>query len=376
MEMSSDFFTNFKHPSYPSRTTWYNDFMKTIRDIDVKNKTILVRVDYNVPIKDGEVVSDLRIRASLPTINYLLEHGARKIILISHLGRPEGKPNQEYSLSPIVSSLQKLLMGQKIGFYPLPTQGNTITIPEDTKIALIENLRFNPGEEQNSESFIKSIVDATKADLYVQDGFAVIHRAHASTDAIKNLLPIYAGLLLEKEVQNLSAVNDNPKKPVLVIIGGAKIADKQPLIDKFVNIADHIAIGGKIAADGYTSNNPKICVAHDFDENSKGEKLDIGPLSTADIATLATDAKTIIWNGVLGYTEDPTYATSSTIIAEVIGERTDAKTIICGGDTTGFVEKLSEEHPNLHYSLISTGGGAALEFLLGKPLPGLESIQK
>ena len=183
-------------------------------------------------------------------------------------------------------------------------------------------------------------------------------------------------MLLEKEVNNLSAALDNPTKPVLLIIGGAKVEDKEPLITKFTKIADHIAIGGKIAADGYSSKNSKIFVANDFDENEAKEKLDIGPLSTAQIANLITDAKTIIWNGLLGYAEDPAYATASTIVAELIGEHQDATTIICGGDTTGFVENLVKDHPNLHYSLISTGGGAALEYLLGKSLPGLENIQK
>ena len=350
--------------------------MKTIRDIDVKDKIVLVRVDYNVPLKDGKVESDLRIRASLPTLNYLLENGAKRIVLISHLGRPEGRVDEKFTLSPVADALKKLLPGQIIKFCSLPKEDEAISVPENAKIVLLENLRFDPGEEGNSETFIKSIVDATRAEVYVQDGFAVIHRAHASTDAVKKFLPVYAGLLLEKEVENLSAAVKNPEKPVLVIIGGSKIDDKKPLIDKFVRIADHIAIGGKIAADGYVPDNPKVYVAQDFDENVKGEKLDIGPLSTADIANYITDAKTIIWNGVLGYVEDSTYATASTIVAELIGERQDAKTIICGGDTTGFVEKLSEDHPNLHYSLISTGGGAALEFLLGKTLPGLEAIAK
>lgn len=350
--------------------------MKTIRDIDVKDKIVLVRVDYNVPLRDGKVESDLRIRASLPTLNYLLENGAKRIVLISHLGRPEGKVDEKFTLSPVADALKKLLPGQIIKFCSLPKEGEAISVPENVKIVLLENLRFDSGEEGNSETFIKSIVDAARAEVYVQDGFAVIHRAHASTDAVKKFLPVYAGLLLKKEVENLSAAVKNPEKPVLVIIGGSKIEDKKPLIDKFVKIADRIAIGGKIAADGYVSDNPKVYVAHDFDENVKGEKLDIGPLSTADIANYITDAKTIIWNGVLGYVEDSTYATASTIVAELIGERQDAKTIICGGDTTGFVEKLSEDHPNLHYSLISTGGGAALEFLLGKTLPGLEAIEK
>lgn len=350
--------------------------MKTINDLNTKNKTILVRVDYNVPLKDGKVESDLRIRASLPTINQLLEKGAKRIILISHLGRPEGKENLDFSLSPVADSLRKLLPKQTIGFYPLPKQGEKINIPENIKIALLENLRFDPGEEENSDDFIKNIINATDSEAFVQDGFAVIHRAHASTDAVKHFLPVYAGLLIEKEVTNLSKATKSPAHPVLLIIGGSKVDDKQPLIDKFANIADQIIVGGKIAADGYKTKNPKIYVAEDFDTDTEGKKLDIGPLSTAKIAGLVTDAKTIIWNGLLGYAEDPAYATSSTITAEIIGECKEAETIICGGDTTGFVETLMETHPNLEYSLVSTGGGAALEYLLGNKLPGLEAIQK
>ncbi|MBR2841484.1 phosphoglycerate kinase [Candidatus Saccharibacteria bacterium] len=346
--------------------------MKTIKDIDIKDKIILVRVDYNVPLKNGEITDDLRIRASLPTLEYLLDHGAKQIFLISHLGRPEGQPNSELSLSPVAKALEKLLPKAKIGFYPLPTNQESLHVPADTKIALLENLRFSPGEEANSPEFIENIVKATGADIYVQDGFAVVHRAHASTDAIQNFLPIYAGLLVESEVDNLSSALKNPVKPVLLIIGGAKVEDKQPLIDKFLTKADHIFVGGKIAADGYQSSDAKIVVATDFDENEKNEKLDVGPLSTGKLASLITDANTVIWNGLLGYAEDPAYATASTIAAELIGEKHGATTIVCGGDTTGFVENLIEEHENLHYSLVSTGGGAALEFLLGKELPGLK----
>ena len=350
--------------------------MKTIKDIDIKGKTVLVRVDYNVPLKDDKVTSDLRIRASLPTIEYLREHEVGKIILISHLGRPEGR-DDSLSLSPVADRLGKLTA--RVSFVDEvtgPKVEEAIAKMKPGDILLLENLRFFPGEESNDSNFIGSIVDATKADLYVQDGFAVIHRAHASTDAIKDHLPVYAGLLLEKEVTNLESATKNPTKPVLVIIGGAKVDDKQPLIDKFLKKSDHIFIGGKIAADGYKSSDDKIYVAEDFDEDGAGAKLDIGPLSTVKLANYITDAKTIIWNGLLGYAEDPAYATASTIAAEMIGEKQDATTIICGGDTTGFVEHLMEDHSNLHYSLVSTGGGAALEFLLGKSLPGLESIKK
>ena len=348
--------------------------MKTIQDISIKNKSVLVRVDYNVPLNKGKITDDLRIRASLPTINYLLEHDAKRIILISHLGRPKGKLTPETTLQPVVDSLKQYFKNQTIGFYSLPEKDEIIPIPENVKIAVLENLRTDSREETNDQEFIENIAKSVDADLYVQDGFAVVHRAHASTDAIKKVLPVYAGLLVESEVKNLSSVLHNPEKPVLLIIGGAKVEDKQPLIDKFTTKADHIFVGGKIAADGYRSKNAKIIVATDFDENEKGEKLDIGPLSTGELAGLITNANTIIWNGLLGYAEDPAYATASTIAAELIGEKRGTNTIVCGGDTTGFVENLMREHENLQYSLVSTGGGAALEYLLGKKLPGLEAI--
>ncbi|MBQ8985379.1 phosphoglycerate kinase [Candidatus Saccharibacteria bacterium] len=349
--------------------------MKTIKDTDLKDKTVLVRVDYNVPLKDGQITDDLRIRASLPTLEFLRSHGAKKIVLISHLGRPE-KEDPSLSLEPVAAALDDLI--KNVDFI------SKVSGPEVTKkaeslkdggILLLENLRFFEGEKKNDPDFIKSIIDSVKPDLYVQDGFAVIHRAHASTDAVKNFLPIYAGLLLEKEVENLSYAIKNPEHPVLLIIGGSKVEDKQPLIDKFVDLADHILVGGKIAADGYTSENPKIIVANDFDEDGSGAKLDIGPVSTSEFVKYINEAKTIIWNGCLGKVEDPAFSTASSIVAQVIGEKEDIASIICGGDTAGFVEEYLKDHENLHYSLISTGGGAALEFLLGKELPGLKAIE-
>lgn len=350
--------------------------MKTINDIDVKNKNVLVRVDYNVPMKDGKITDDLRIRASLPTINKLIEKGANKIILISHLGRPEGKFTPGLSLSPVWKQLIKLLPDQKIGHYDLPKPGEKVTEYSDVNIILLENLRFDPREEANDKDFIKNIIDSCDADIYVQDGFAVVHRAHASTDAVKEFLPVYAGLLVEKEIINLEKIIKNPTHPVLLIIGGAKVDDKYPLIDKFSKIADHIVVGGKIAADGYETNNPKIYVAEDFDENAEGKKLDIGPVSTAKIADFINESKTVIWNGLLGYAEDPAFATSSTIVAKLIGEKPELDSIICGGDTAGFVENLMKDNKNLNYALVSTGGGAAIEFLIGKELPGIKAIKR
>lgn len=346
--------------------------MKTIRDVNLKDQTVLMRVDYNVPLENGKVTSDLRIRASLPTLNYLREQGAKKIILISHLGRPEGI-DESLSLKPVADALDKLI--KNVHFSNQISGDEVKKSAENLKngeILLLENLRFFPGEKKNDPNFIKQIVDDTNADLFVQDGFAVVHRAHASTDAIKQFLPVYAGLLLENEVKNLEKAIKNPEHPVLLIIGGSKVDDKQPLIDKFIGLADQILVGGKIAADGYESTNPKIIVANDFDEDAEGNKLDIGPVSAAESVKYIKEAKTIIWNGVMGKVEDPAFATSSSIIAHAIGENNTATSIICGGDTTGFVENYLESHPDLSYSLISTGGGAALEFLLGKTLPGLD----
>ena len=348
--------------------------MKTIRDLNFKEKTALIRVDYNVPLTDGKVESDLRIRASLPTLQYLLDGNIKRIILISHLGRPEGSENPDFSLKEVASTLSNLIK-TKVDFLPLPKPDEKLDLKNASKIVLLENLRFDPGEEENNRDFAKNLIEATNADFFVQDGFAVIHRAHASTDAIANFLPTYAGLLLEKEVTNLSKVLENPEHPVLLIIGGAKVEDKQPLIDKFIDIADYILVGGKISADGYQSKNPKIIVASDFDEDSEDHKLDIGPVSTSEFAKYIDDAKTIIWNGCLGKVEDPAFATSSSIIADLIGKKENCTTVICGGDTTSFVEDYLKTHPGLQYSLISTGGGAALEFLLGKELPGLKAIK-
>lgn len=353
--------------------------MKNLRDLgaaDLKGKTALVRVDYNVPIEEGGIIDDLRIRASLPTLEFLREAGTSKIILISHLGRPEGEVRPEFSLEPVAGRLAELISG--VSFVP-EVSGTAVTekvasLPEGG-ILVLENLRFYPGEEENSAEFIKGIIDATGAEIFVQDGFAVVHRAHASTAAVAEFLPSYAGLLVEKEVTELSRAINEPEKPLVLVIGGSKVEDKAPLIEKFLPVADKILVGGKIAADGFEAIDDKIYVAEDFDTDTEGLKLDIGPVATARFAEEVAKAKTVIWNGLLGKAEDPAYATASTIMAEMLGEKEEGLTIICGGDTTGFVEKVVEEHPYLRYGLISTGGGAALEFLLkGNELPGLLSL--
>ena len=350
---------------------------KTVKDIKFRGKTVLVRVDYNVPLKDGEITSDLRIRASLPTIEYLLKNGAKKVILMSHLGRPEGR-DRSLSLRPIADRLAELLEDTPVDFIDDvsgPDVEAAVRKMKPGSVLLLENLRFFPGEEKNSSDFAGGIIESTHADLFVQDGFAVMHRAHASTSAITRDLPSVAGLLVEKEITGLDKLIKNPKPPVLVIIGGAKVSDKQPLIDRFLDLSDHIAVGGKIAADGYAPTSEKIYIAEDFKTDPEGVKRDIGEISTEKILSLVEEAKTILWNGTLGETEKPEFAKSSIKVAEAIGHKPDATTVIGGGDTAGFVENLQKTDDSLSYSLVSTGGGAALEYLLNGTLPGLEALE-
>lgn len=373
--------------------------MKTLKDIDVKDKIVLVRTDYNVPLKDGRVESDLRIRASLPTIEYLKEQGAKKIILMSHLGRPKGW-DDELSLRPVAERLKALLSSGRSGalaqvLLPQKTMPSTASssprvqfvdriageevkqavkdLPEGG-ILLLENLRFDSREKENSSELAREIIESTGSEVFVQDGFAVTHRAHTSTDAVTKLLPSVAGKLIEKEVAGLSKVLTDPERPLVIIIGGAKVGDKSPLIEKFEQLADKILVGGKIAADGYKADSGKIYVAEDFDLDAEGMKLDIGPLSAGKILEELKGAKTVLWNGVLGKVEDPAFSTSTELVAKFLGGHSEITSIICGGDTAGFVEELMEKNPELDYSLVSTGGGAALVLLTGGEMPGLAAL--
>jgi len=346
----------------------------SVADVKLRGQTVLVRVDYNVPMKDGVVTDDLRIRASFPTLDLLAKKGARRIVLISHLGRPEGKKVPELSLKPVADKLRELLPEKKVFFVDDvsgPEVEDAVEALPVGGILLLENLRFFPGEEKNSPEFAKEIVDATHADLFVQDGFAVVHRAHASTDAITKELPSVAGLLLEKEVTSLSKISESPSHPFIVIIGGAKVEDKQPLIDKFAPLADQIVVGGKIAADGYQTALSNVYVVEDFLDDSK---KDMGPISTEKIVNLVKNAKTVLWNGLLGVAEEEKYASGSTTLATTLGEAKNLTSVICGGDTSGFVENLEVRRPELHFSLVSTGGGAALDLLCGEPMPGIEAL--
>ena len=345
--------------------------MQLLRNTDVKGKTVLVRVDYNVPIENGEITSDLRLRASVPTIHYLIDHGASRIILISHLGRPEGKRDEDLSLEIVTQKLANLV-GRPIRFIS-ECVGEDVTAGINTMaeegIALLENLRFYSGEEANDMEFATQIVEATGATVFVQDAFSVLHRKAASTMALTQILKPCAGLLVEKELSELSAVMEDPERPLVVMVGGLKAEDKAPLIEKFIDKADKILVGGKIAADGYELDNENVYVAEDFLEQD-GQKLDIGEKSVARFVSELGVARTVIWNGNLGRTEESGFETASEEIAEFLGQ-SSARTVILGGDTTGFVYNLIQKNPNLRYDLLSTGGSASLRFLAGEELPGL-----
>lgn len=370
---------------------YQNQTINSLSDLEVRGKTVLLRTDYNVPLSGREVTDDFRLRATLPTINALFGRGADKLIIISHLGRPAGKIDPELSLSCLLPYLKNLLPGRAIEFVPAITGELVEKAVENLPsggILLLENLRFDPREEANSADFAAEIVNSTHADCFVQDGFAVVHRAHASTDQLPRLLPSAAGLLLEQEITNLSRAINDPRRPLLVIIGGSKVADKQPLIDHFLPLADYIFVGGKIAADGFTSAHQNIIVASDFTSDQAGNLLDIGEKSTAVLLDLVAKSRTIIWNGVLGQVENLPFDRSSKLVATALGSTPSSNystddlksqdeshiSIICGGDTAGFVQALQRSNPELKYSLISTGGGASLEFLSDLPLPGIAAL--
>ena len=366
----------------------------TLKDARPRGQNVIVRTDYNVPMKDGEILNDLRIRASLPTLEYLRKKGARRIIVISHMGRPEGERDKNLSLEPIAKRLRELLPDEKVSFINDVSGPDVEEAVQKTPVGgilVMENLRFFPGEEENSADFAREIVDCTNADLFVQDGFAVIHRAHASTSAITSELPSVMGMLVEKEMTMLKEVASQPKKPFAVMIGGAKVADKAPLIQKFRKMADKIIVGGKIAADyadGIVSreeilggeDNPgdaeNIYVTEDFLDETK---QDIGPRSIEKILEILGGVKTVLWNGTMGLAEQEPYDTGSRRITEFLGTHPNITSVICGGDTAGFVENPSsedsEDGTKLEFSLVSTGGGASLAVLLEEELPGYEAIE-
>ena len=389
---------------------------KTVKDVDVRSKRVLVRVDYNVPLDaNGNVSDDKRITASLPTINYLLEQGAR-IILCSHLGRPKGEVKKEFSLAPVAKRLKELLPNVNI-YFASDCIGEEAerkaAALKDGEILLLENLRFHKEEEKNDPEFAKKL--ASLAEIYVSDAFGTVHRAHASTAGVAAYLPAVAGFLIGKELSMMGGALENPERPFVAILGGAKVADKIGVITNLLNKCDTLLIGGGMAytffkAMGYEIGDSlldaeSIDLAKQLMETAKekGVKLllpvdtvvakafaadaehmtvsanaipagwqglDIGEKTRELFAAEIKNAKTVIWNGPMGVFEFPEFAKGTEAVAKACAE-CGGTTIIGGGDSASAVKKLGYADKMTH---ISTGGGASLEFLEGKVLPGVAAL--
>lgn len=384
---------------------------KTVRDIDVKGKRVFVRVDFNVPIKDGVVGDDTRIKAALPTIQYLLDHGAA-VILASHLGRPKGGPDPKFSLKPVADHLSTL-MGKPVAFAEDcigPAAEKAAKALKPGEVLLLENTRFHPEEEKNDEGMSKKL--ALLADIYVNDAFGSAHRAHASTAGIAAFLPAVAGFLLEKEIKYLGQAVEDPKRPFVAILGGAKISDKIGVIRNLLNKADAVLIGGGMAntffkAQGYpvadslvedealdtarellASGTTKLRLPVDVVLGDKFEAeaakkiiptgpipdgwriLDIGPATVKSYAKVIHGAGTVVWNGPMGVFEFPAFADGTFGIARAVAE-SGAISIIGGGESVAAINQSGLADKITH---ISTGGGASLEMLEGLELPGVAAL--
>lgn len=385
---------------------------KTVRDIDPSGLTALVRVDFNVPLQDGVVADDTRIRAALPTIEYLLNKNA-KVVLSSHLGRPKGKRVDELSLSPIASHLSDLL-GAPVGFSSDcigPEAESKSKALKPGEVLLLENTRFHPEEKKNDPGFAKAL--ASLGEIYVNDAFGTAHRAHASSEGVAHYLPAVAGFLMEKEINVLGKVLSDPEKPFIAVLGGAKISDKIGVVESLLKIADKLLLGGGmantfLAALGYEIGDSlverdSIEIAEEFLDQSSGkiylpidvviadgfsaeaeyktvpsdaveigwQILDIGPETVSKFALEIVDAKTIVWNGPVGVFEFEPFAEGTNALAKVIAE-SNAQAIIGGGDSAAAIRLAGLEDQVFH---VSTGGGASLEFLEGKSLPGVAALQ-
>ena len=394
---------------------------QTVRDLDVKGKRVLVRVDFNVPIKDGKITNDNRIVSALPTINYLTEHGA-KVILMSHLGKIDHKDpekceagKKKNNMAPVAARLQELVSG-KVTFVPV-TRGeeleNAIAAMNEGDIVLMQNTRYEKGESKNDPDL--AAYWAGLGDLFVSDAFGSVHRAHASTVGIATHLPSACGFLVQKEIENLSAAIDNPKRPLVAILGGAKVSDKIAVIENLLNIADKVIVGGGMAYTFLKAQGKEIgtslleedriemakeflakggdklvlpvdsVVANAF-ENATEVKtvsndvipagfmgLDIGPKSVELFKKELQGAKTVVWNGPMGVFENPAYANGTIEVCKAISELPVAMTVLGGGYSAAAAIQLGFKDKFTH---ISTGGGASLEYMEGKELPGIAIIQE
>ena len=389
---------------------------KTIKDIDLKGKKVFVRCDFNVPLdENGNITDNRRIVAALPTIKYLLDQNC-KIILASHLGRPKGEVNPKFSLRPVANELSKLL-GKKVKLAEDvvgPSAKELTSNVKEGEIVLLENVRFDAREEKNDESLSKEF--ASMAEVFVNDAFGTAHRAHSSTAGIAEFLPAVSGFLIEKELEFLGSALENPQRPFVAILGGAKVSDKLGVIESLLEKVDTLIIGGGMAytffkSMGYSVGKSiceldKLDLAKELMEKAKQknvklvlpidnviakeitpdaenkvidsdnipdewEGLDIGPKTVELFKEELKDAKTIIWNGPVGFSEYEIFANGTRSIAQALAEKEDAVTIIGGGDSAAAIEKMGLSDKMTH---ISTGGGASLEFLEGKKLPGIECL--
>lgn len=388
---------------------------KSVKDIDVKGKVVFCRVDFNVPMKDGNVTDDTRIRAALPTIKYLTGQGA-KVLLASHLGRPKGQVTEELRLTPVAKRLQELL-GQEVKKADEAYGDNVKKQISDLKegdVLVLENVRFYPGEEKNDPELSKAFADL--ADVYVNDAFGAAHRAHASTAGIAAYLPAVAGFLMQKELEVLGKAITNPDRPFTAIIGGAKVKDKIGVIESLLDKVDNLIIGGGLAytfvkALGHEVGKSlleedKVDLAKSFMERAKEkgvnfliptdvlvaddfsndantsivpiseipsdlEALDIGTETREKYADVIKNSKLVVWNGPMGVFEIDAFAKGTKAIAEALAEAKDTYSVIGGGDSAAAVEKFGLADQMSH---ISTGGGASLEFMEGKELPGVTAL--
>ena len=381
---------------------------RSVRDLDVPDKRVLVRVDFNVPVKDGEVTDDTRIRRALPTIRHLLEEGARPI-LISHLGRPKGEPDPKYAMDPVAARLQELLGEpvKKLDAAVGPEVEEALEDWDGRGVVLLENSRFYPGETSNDPEFADQL--AALADLYVNDAFGAAHRAHATTVGVAERQPAAAGLLMEEEIDYLDKVLKDPERPFVAILGGAKVSDKLGVIESLLGTADSLLIGGAMCftffkAQGYEIGNSlvevnyleeakrpmeeagdrlvlpvDVVVAEAMEEDAESETvpvdgipagkmgLDIGPKTVDLFSEHISGASTIFWNGPMGVFEIDAFAKGTEGVARAVAE-SGATSVVGGGDSVAAVNKLGLEDRMSH---ISTGGGASLEYVEGKELPGI-----